>query len=77
MDKKAISPFPLRLEPDLRKVLEDSARKNERSLQAEIAARLLESTGLKSDSDKSEEARIRRIAQEVFLELGKAGIHSP
>ena len=64
MDKRTVSPFPLRLEPDIRKALEDCARQNERSLQAEITARLLDSMGLQSNEDRKDEERIRRIVQE-------------
>ena len=64
MDKRTVSPFPLRLEPDIRKALEDCARQNEHSLQAEITARLLESMGLQDNKEKKEEERIRRIIQE-------------
>lgn len=64
MDKRTVSPFPLRLEPDIRKALDDFARQNGRSLQAEITARLLESMGLQSNEERKEEERIRRIVQE-------------
>lgn len=65
MDKKAISPFPLRLEPDLRKALEDCARNNGNSLQVEVAKRLRESLGMITDDDE----RIRQIVRETALEL--------
>lgn len=75
MDKKPVSPFPLRLEPDLRKVLEDSARVHGRSLQAEIVARLYSSAGLQGSAEQEDEARIRRIALELIRdELSKAGL---
>ena len=35
-----INPFGLRLQPELKSVLEDAAEKNKRSLNAEIVARL-------------------------------------
>lgn len=40
MTKSAITPYPLRLDPDLRQRLEHSAKQSGRSLQSEIAARL-------------------------------------
>jgi hypothetical protein len=75
MDRKPVSPFPLRLEPDLRKVLEDSARLQGRSLQAEIVARLHSSTGLQGSAEQEEEVRIRRIALELIREeLARSGL---
>lgn len=71
MDKRTVSPFPLRLEPDIRKALEDCARQNERSLQAEITARLLESMGLQSNEERKEEDRIRRIVLEELSKQSK------
>ena len=77
MDKKTLTPFPLRLEPELRKVLEQSAREHDRSLQAEIVARLIASTGLKCDSEKDNDEHMRRVALEVVREelarMRKAG----
>ncbi len=43
MTKSAITPYPLRLDPELRKRLEHVAKHAGRSLQAEIAARLEQS----------------------------------
>lgn len=40
MTKSQITPFPLRLAPDLREKLDAAARASGRSLQSEIAARL-------------------------------------
>lgn len=40
MTKSQITPFPLRLAPELREKLEDVARREGRSLQVEIALRL-------------------------------------
>lgn len=39
-DRHAISPYPIRMPPDLRRALEDSAKSGARSLHAEIIARL-------------------------------------
>ena len=43
MTKSAITPYPLRLDPELRKRLEYVAKQSGRSLQSEIAARLEQS----------------------------------
>lgn len=71
MEKKSISPFPLRIEPELRKVLEDAARENGRSLQAEIIARLVSTSDYKPDSETEFEEKVRQIVQE---ELRNAGV---
>ncbi|OQX03961.1 MAG: hypothetical protein BWK73_37805 [Thiothrix lacustris] len=65
MEKITTSPFTVRLEPDLRRALEDSARKNGNSLQVEVANRLRQSLGMLTDNDE----RIRQIARETALEL--------
>ncbi len=39
-DRHVISPYPVRMPPELREQLEESARKGSRSLHAEIIARL-------------------------------------
>lgn len=77
MEKKTITPFPLRLEPELRKILEQSARENDRSLQAEIIARLMASAGFQNEPDKNNHSEMRRVALEVVREelarMSKAG----
>jgi len=65
MEKITTSPFTVRLEPDLRRALEDSARKNGNSLQVEVANRLRQSLGMLTDNDE----RMRQIARETALEL--------
>lgn len=71
--EKQIAPYPLRIEPELRKVLEDAARENGRSLQAEIIARLISSADYKPDSEIELEEKMRRIALELIREeLAKA-----
>lgn len=42
-DRHPISPYPIRMPPELREQLEESARKGSRSLHAEIISRLIES----------------------------------
>jgi hypothetical protein len=72
--EKQITPYPLRLEPDLRKHLEEVAAQNGRSLHAEIVACLSAASGHKSDTEKADEERIRAIALDVVREeLSKAG----
>lgn len=74
MEKQAASPFTVRLEPDLRKALEDCARNNGNSLQVEVVKRLRESLGMIADDDE----RIRQIALDVVREeLSKVGITYP
>ena len=61
MSDNQIRPYPLRLEPDLRKELETIAKKNSRSLNSEIAVRLEESlSNNESDLDK----KIRNLIRE-------------
>lgn len=69
MEKQTASPFTVRLDPELRKALEDSARKNGNSLQVEVANRLRESLNIATDDYE----RIRKIALDVVREeLSKA-----
>jgi len=73
--EKQITPYPLRLESDLRKRLEEVAAQNGRSLHAEIIACLSVASGHKSDAEKADEEKIRAIALEIVRnELSKAGL---
>ncbi|NVD74520.1 Arc family DNA-binding protein [Duganella sp. BJB1802] len=50
MTTSQITPFPLRLAPDLRQKLDAAAKKSGRSLQSEIAARLARTLEQEADS---------------------------
>jgi hypothetical protein len=54
-----ITPFGLRLQPDLKRKIEEAAKRNGRSLNSEIAARL--EASLDSDSDARSTAAANRL----------------
>jgi len=62
-----ITPYPLRLEADLRVQLEEIAKDNGRSLNTEIAMRLKSSLDFNKDSFLTEK-EVRRIAKELIRE---------
>lgn len=72
-----ITPFGLRMQPDLKAAMEKSAKTNRRSLNAEITERLAESLALKrelrnySDGELIDELILRWGRNAVFIKLGK------
>lgn len=50
-DRHVISPYPVRMPPELRELLEESAKSGSRSLHAEIISRLTESFAPKTLDD--------------------------
>lgn len=64
MARSSTSQFTVRLEDGLRSSLEESAKTHQRSLQVEIVTRLLESLGVRNDTD----AKIEQIARRIFHE---------
>ena len=71
-DKKRITPFPLRLPPDLRKELELSAKENSRSLNAEILYVLstrFDAEQMIIEGIKSENPKIKNIIKLTMSEL--------
>lgn len=73
MSDKQVSPYPVRLTPELRAMLEESARAGGRSLNAEMLLRLeasfVDATEIQSLT-AAQVMDVRRIAAEVFHELG-------
>ena len=68
-DIHRITPYPLRLFPDFRKKLEDVAKANGRSLNAEIVARLEWSFSKEIPTDEKEIASLhRRVIKQVLAE---------
>lgn len=70
MSDKQIKPYPLRLEPEIRKQLERIAKDNGRSLNTEIAMRLKQSLA-EDDAEKITEEEVRKIAREIYKELSE------
>lgn len=76
-----INPFGLRMPPQLRKQVEESAKENKRSLNAEILARLEESfvqappaqhvAQISSIADNFSPEMARQIAQAIIAEMDK------
>lgn len=63
-DRHAISPYPVRMPPELRERLEECARLGSRSLHAEIISRLEESLAPRT-MDDIEAARPRELDREL------------
>lgn len=76
-----IAPFGLRMQPELKQVIEDSARANGRSLNAEIVHRLEQSilTGVSEpfDTSHSDNSLMQKLAkaEETIDRLDAALIH--
>ncbi|OCJ05263.1 hypothetical protein A6U87_14745 [Rhizobium sp. AC44/96] len=66
----SITPFGLRLHPDLKRRLEDAARRSGRSLNAEIAARL-EASLIVDEDARSEDAARRLLRSGMGDDLEK------
>lgn len=69
-DRHSISPYPIRMPAELRERLERSAKDGNRSLHAEIVARLSESLTYEPKLPMS----LFDLIQAVFKEADKAGI---
>jgi len=63
-----ISPYPIRMNAELRSFLEKSAKKNKRSLHAEIIARLYATCDI-DNLDDPDTAKIRAIVKEELSKL--------
>ena len=61
-----ITPYPLRIDPELRAELEAAAKNAGRSLQSEISRRLYASLGKHLDIDDGDADLMYRIANDVF-----------
>lgn len=72
-EKKRITPFPLRLPPDLRKELELSAEENTRSLNAEILYILSNRFGIDPNSKEEEKKRFEKVVIEILDKMEKEG----
>jgi hypothetical protein len=71
MSEKQVSPYPVRLTPELREQLENAARAGGRSLNAEMLLRLEASfmdVGEIQSLTAAQVIEVRRIAAEVFQE---------
>lgn len=69
-EPQQIAPYSVRMEPALRKALEDSAKENSRSLHAEMILRLSQSVGTQKAEDKPlTERKVREIVQDEFNKL--------
>lgn len=69
-EPQQIAPYSVRMEPALRKALEDSAKENSRSLHAEIILRLSQSVGTQKAEEKPlTESKVREIVQDEFNKL--------
>lgn len=69
-DRHSISPYPIRMPIELRERLEQSAKDGNRSLHAEILARLSETLTAKQSLPMS----LFDLIEAVFKEADKAGI---
>lgn len=76
MTKSAITPYPLRLDPELRKRLEYVAKQAGRSLQSEIAARLEQSLEdeiqkfiTAGDAPKPQKLQIDNLAEIIAVRI--------
>lgn len=65
---REITPFALRMRPELRKKVEEAAAENKRSLNAEISARLEQSFARKDPSTNPEEQLYSVAEIKYFIE---------
>jgi len=73
MSEKQVSPYPVRLAPELRVKLEESARAAGRSLNAEMMLRLEASFVDAANIQSLTAAQIMEVRRIVQEELSKAG----
>ncbi|MNJ29827.1 Arc-like DNA binding domain protein [compost metagenome] len=72
-DRHSISPYPIRMPPELREQLEESSRKGSRSLHAEIISRLVDSFSPKTldDITLAKAAELDREIARLSMESAK------
>lgn len=67
MEKQRPNPYPIRLTPELKEKLTESAKKNGRSLNAEMLLRL------DNSFDTSERERVEKIVADVLQKMEDEG----